>query len=270
MRRPGSPTSPPSDSLPAGDVLARLHPAVRDWFVEQFVEPTEVQLRGWDTISRGDHTLLGAPTGSGKTLAAFLYSLSELTRQPLPDREHRLRVVYVSPLRALNYDIERNLVAPLTGIMRTAGRLGLEVPTIVTGVRTGDTSQSERRKQLKRGVDILITTPESLYVMLTTGARELFAGVQTIIVDEIHALASSKRGTHLALTLERLEEVAEGPIQRHRPVSHPASDRTGRCLSWRRRSRRVDHRGAQPETVRRARLCAGGRHDGHQSGAGPG
>ncbi|MBC7643659.1 MAG: DEAD/DEAH box helicase, partial [Thermoleophilia bacterium] len=203
-RPPSIPTPPPIDSPPAAEVLARLHPAVRDWFIEQFAEPTEVQLRGWHSIARGDHTLLGAPTGSGKTLAAFLYSLSELTKQPVPDRTHRLRVVYVSPLRALNYDIERNLVAPLTGIVRTAGRLGLDVPAIVTGVRTGDTPQSERRKQVKHSVDILITTPESLYVMLTTGARELFAGVQTVIVDEIHALASSKRGTHMSWTLERL------------------------------------------------------------------
>ncbi|MEO6867628.1 MAG: DEAD/DEAH box helicase, partial [Gaiellales bacterium] len=185
-------------------VLGSFHPAVAAWVREQFDAPTEVQLRGWEAISRGSHVLLGAPTGSGKTLAAFLSGIDQLIRAPEPEKGQRLRILYISPLRALNYDIERNLRAPLQGIRRHAAQLGLTVPELTVGVRTGDTSQSERARQRRTPPDIFITTPESLYVMLTSGARELFDNVEAVIIDEIHALASNKRGTHLAFTLERL------------------------------------------------------------------
>ncbi|MCW2961605.1 MAG: putative ATP-dependent helicase lhr [Thermoleophilia bacterium] len=185
-------------------VLDQFHPAVAAWVREQFDSPTEVQLRGWDAIAQGGHVLLGAPTGSGKTLAAFLMGIDRLVRAPLPKQGERLRLLYLSPLRALNYDIERNLRAPLQGIRRHADRLGLEIPDLTIGVRTGDTTQSERQKQKRNPPDIFITTPESLYVMLTSGTRELFDHVDSVIIDEIHALASSKRGTHMAFTLERL------------------------------------------------------------------
>jgi ATP-dependent Lhr-like helicase len=185
-------------------VLDSFHPAVAAWVREQFDAPTEVQLRGWDAIGRGGHVLLGAPTGSGKTLAAFLSGIDQLFREPEPESGDRLRLLYLSPLRALNYDIERNLRAPLQGIKRHADRLGLQVPDITVGVRTGDTSQSERARQKRNPPDIFITTPESLYVMLTSATRELFGNVRGVIVDEIHALAANKRGTHLAFTLERL------------------------------------------------------------------
>jgi ATP-dependent Lhr-like helicase len=196
----------PAFDTPLDQVLARFHPAAATWFCEQFHEATTVQRRGWDAISQGGNVLLGAPTGSGKTLAAFLYGISQLASEPLPENEARLRIVYISPLRALNYDIERNLQAPLAGIARVAERLGEPIPDLRVGVRTGDTPQSERQRQKRNPPDILITTPESLYVMLSSTTRELFTGVNVVIVDEIHALASSKRGTHLALTLERLEE----------------------------------------------------------------
>ena len=197
------------------DVLATFHPAVAAWVREQFDSPTEVQLRGWDAIGRGEHVLLGAPTGSGKTLAAFLSGIDQLLRAPEPEAGERLRLLYVSPLRALNYDIERNLRAPLQGIRRHAERLGLHVPELRVGVRTGDTPQSERQRQKRNPPDIFITTPESLYVMLTSGTRELFDHVRWVVVDEIHALASNKRGTHMAFTLERLAmRVAEAAAER--------------------------------------------------------
>ena len=189
---------------PVDEVLDRFHPAVAAWVREQFDRPTDVQLRGWDAISSGGHALLGAPTGSGKTLAAFLWGIDQLFREPPPETDRRMRLVYLSPLRALNYDIERNLRAPLQGIRRHAERMGIELPDIRVGVRTGDTPQSERQKQKRTPPDIFITTPESLYVMLTSGTRELFDDVRCVIVDEIHALASSKCGTHMAWTLERL------------------------------------------------------------------
>ncbi|MCW2955896.1 MAG: putative ATP-dependent helicase lhr, partial [Thermoleophilia bacterium] len=196
---------PKADAIPEVDaVLDQFHPAVAAWVREQFDAPTEVQLRGWDAIATGGHVLLGAPTGSGKTLAAFLKGIDQLVRTPLPKQGERLRLLYLSPLRALNYDIERNLRAPLQGIRRHADRLGLEIPDLTIGVRTGDTTQSERQKQKRNPPDIFITTPESLYVMLTSGTRELFDHVDAVIIDEIHALASNKRGTHMAFTLERL------------------------------------------------------------------
>ncbi|MBC7461287.1 MAG: DEAD/DEAH box helicase, partial [Thermoleophilia bacterium] len=177
---PAGPTTTPAPDVDV--VLARFHPAVQAWVREQFDSPTGVQIKGWDAIAQGGHVLLGAPTGSGKTLAAFLWGIDQLFRAQLPSKEERLRLIYLSPLRALNYDIERNLRAPLQGIRRHAELMGIELPDITVGVRTGDTTQSERAKQRRTPPDILITTPESMYVMLTSGYRELFNNVQWTIV----------------------------------------------------------------------------------------
>ncbi|MGH2512272.1 MAG: DEAD/DEAH box helicase, partial [Candidatus Limnocylindrales bacterium] len=164
------------------------------------------------------HTLIHAPTGSGKTLAAFLWCLDRLVREPSPPatREHpgTVRILYVSPLKALSYDIERNLRAPLAGIARAAGLRGDPVPLISVGLRTGDSTAEERRAVARRPPDILITTPESLYLLLTSAARQTLTGVEHVIVDEVHAIAGSKRGAHLALSLERLEQLTHRPPQR--------------------------------------------------------
>ena len=175
-------------------------PETRAWFEAAFEGPTPAQELGWPAIARGGHTLIQAPTGSGKTLAAFLYGIDRLT--PAPDQG--LRLLYVSPLKALNYDIERNLRGPLAGL-----RSELRV-----GVRTGDTPQKERAAMLRKPPDILITTPESLFLLLTSRARETLRGVETVIVDEVHAVAGTKRGAHLALSLERLQRLAGEPVQR--------------------------------------------------------
>jgi ATP-dependent helicase Lhr and Lhr-like helicase len=185
--------------------LSAFSPRVRQWFESAFAEPTASQAQAWPAISSGDHVLISAPTGSGKTLAAFLWALDRLSTDPLPEGQRRTRLVYVSPLKALSYDIERNLRAPLRGI-------GADVQV---AVRTGDTPQRERAAMRRNPPDILITTPESLYLMLTSQAREMLTGVEAVIVDEIHAVAATKRGAHLALTLERLEELSEAPhVQR--------------------------------------------------------
>ena len=204
-------------------VLGRFHPQVATWFEEVFAEPTEVQEQAWKSISEGENTLVVAPTGSGKTLAAFLWSLNSLVeragQQALPiDGAERsthggVRVLYISPLKALGVDVENNLRAPLAGIARVAQRLGRDMPDISVGVRSGDTPQSERNRQLRKPPDILITTPESLYLMLTSKAAGILRAVDTVIVDEIHALAGTKRGVHLALSLERLARLA-GNFQR--------------------------------------------------------
>src|SRR5262245_56444295 len=198
-------TAPPSDALEA------FSPAVRDWFEASFRAPTDAQAAGWAAITQGHHTLIHAPTGSGKTLAAFLWCLDRLATDPRPaptrERPGAVRVLYVSPLKALTYDIERNLRAPLTGIGLAATRLGLEPPAISVASRTGDTPAEDRRQIARHPPDILITTPESLYLMLTSAAREALRGVEPVIVDEVHAIAGSKRGAHLALSLERLESL---------------------------------------------------------------
>lgn len=188
--------------------------ATATWFAETFAAPTPAQTAGWRAIADGSHTLIHAPTGSGKTLAAFLSAIDRLLTEPLPPDRERCRVVYVSPLKALAYDIERNLRAPLRGIGRTAALAGIDVPEIRVALRTGDTPADQRRSMLRRPPDILITTPESLYLMLTSQAREILAPVRTVIVDEIHSLAGSKRGSHLAVSLERLEEITAAPPQR--------------------------------------------------------
>jgi ATP-dependent Lhr-like helicase len=190
----------------ATSVLDRFSEAARGWFTSSFARPTPAQEQGWEAISRGDHTLILAPTGSGKTLAAFFWALDRLAVEGPPASEKsRLRVLYVSPLKALTYDVERNLRAPLTGMGATGVRVG---------VRTGDTSEKERRDLARRPPDILVTTPESLYLMLTSAAREILASVEHVIIDEIHAVAGTKRGAHLALTLERLDAVCAEPPQR--------------------------------------------------------
>src|SRR5438105_6525446 len=211
---------------------------VRQWFVEAFGEPTPPQAQGWPPIQRGEHTLILAPTGSGKTLAAFLWGIDQIYRQlggaaPTPDgglatdgqRTKKaasqaarraaqsalgktpggVQLLYVSPLKALNNDIERNLRVPLEGIRDVAARMTFDLPAIKVAVRTGDTPASARAQMLKRPPHVLITTPESLYLMLTSPrARDMFRTVRTVILDEIHTLVGDKRGAHLSLTLERL------------------------------------------------------------------
>jgi len=194
--------------------LDLFSPHTRDWFQGSFAAPTDVQERGWPAIAAGTHTLMSAPTGSGKTLAAFLWAIDRLLTEPLPAAKARCRVVYVSPLKALTVDVDRNLRGPLRGITFSAARAGVELPDLRTYVRTGDTPASERRRMQREPADILITTPESLFLLLTSAARETLRGVRTVIVDEVHALAGSKRGAHLALSLERLEALAELAPQR--------------------------------------------------------
>jgi ATP-dependent helicase Lhr and Lhr-like helicase len=197
-------------------VLDLLSPATRAWFEAAFARPTDAQRKAWPPIFNGKSTLLLAPTGSGKTLAAFLCALDRLLFAPEPPKEQRCRVLYVSPLKALAVDIERNLRAPLVGIERTAERLGVTYRPLEVAMRTGDTPADERARFLRRPSDILITTPESLYLLLTSQARELLRSVESVIIDEIHAMAPTKRGTHLALSLERLEAIRtiEAPLQR--------------------------------------------------------
>jgi ATP-dependent Lhr-like helicase len=197
------------------DPVDSFSPATRAWFTGAFAAATSAQLGAWEAIGRGDHTLVVAPTGSGKTLAAFLWSLDRLAAaSPPEDPRQRCRVLYVSPLKALAVDVERNLRSPLAGIRQAAVRLGLPQPDLQVGLRSGDTSAEERRQLARRPPDILITTPESLFLMLTSAARESLRGVQTVIVDEVHAVCSTKRGAHLALTLERLDELLPEAAQR--------------------------------------------------------
>ena len=197
-----------------GAALDLFSPAARGWFSATFPAPTAVQEKGWRRIAAGSHTLLCAPTGSGKTLAAFLWSIDRLGQSPPPEVAERCRVLYVSPLRALTVDVERNLRAPLRGIALEAERLGLAVPDIAVGVRSGDTPADQRRLLARRPPDVLITTPESLYLLLTSAAREGLRSVRWVILDEIHALAATKRGAHLALSLERLCALTAAEPQR--------------------------------------------------------
>src|ERR687885_1633307 len=180
------------------DPLAPFRPETRTWFERTFAEPTPAQALGWPAIASGEHTLIQAPTGSGKTLAAFLYGIDRLNAAPGAG----LRLLYVSPLKALNYDIERNLRGPLAGLESQ----------LRVGVRTGDTPPKERAAMLRDAPDILITTPESLFLLLTSRGRELLKSVETLILDEVHAVAGTKRGSHLALSVERLERLVEQPM----------------------------------------------------------
>mgnify|MGYP001951723009 CR=1 FL=1 len=194
--------------------LDRFGPLTREWFTGTFAEPTPAQAQAWSAIADGDNTLVIAPTGSGKTLAAFLWAIDRLATAPPRPAGAGTRVLYVSPLKALAVDVERNLRTPLTGIARVAERHGQPPPDISVGVRSGDTPPARRRELINRPPDILITTPESLFLMLTSAARETLTEVQTVIVDEVHAVAGTKRGAHLALSLERLDLLLERPAQR--------------------------------------------------------
>ncbi|WP_345801468.1 DEAD/DEAH box helicase [Microbacterium sp. AZCO] len=206
-------------------VLERFGPATQDWFRGAFAEPTTAQVGAWDAISAGKHALVVAPTGSGKTLSAFLWAIDRVFREkapvsaaPPPARGKKkqaeaaaspTRILYISPLKALGVDVERNLRSPLVGIGQSARRLGITVPDVSVGVRSGDTTSSDRRKLVSAPPDILITTPESLYLMLTSQAGQTLAGVHTVIIDEVHAVAATKRGAHLAVSLERLDALRE-------------------------------------------------------------
>ncbi|BBX74636.1 ATP-dependent helicase [Mycobacterium shinjukuense] len=195
--------------MSTADPLGRFSALTRDWFSATFAAPTAAQAGAWAAIADGDNTLVIAPTGSGKTLAAFLWALDDLAARR--DRPPGTRVLYVSPLKALAVDVERNLRTPLAGLTRLAERRGVPAPNIGVGVRSGDTPPAVRRQLIAHPPDVLITTPESLFLMLTSAARETLAGVATVIVDEIHAIAATKRGAHLALSLERLDDLAGGP-----------------------------------------------------------
>jgi ATP-dependent Lhr-like helicase len=192
-----------------------FHAAVDEWFHAVFAEATPPQKRGWPPIARGESTVILAPTGSGKTLTAFLWSLNRLMFEPVPAPAERCRVLYISPLKALAVDVERNRRAPLVGIATVASRSGVAFHTPTIAVRTGDTPAAERARFQRAPADILISTPESLFLLLTSNAHESLRSVETVIVDEIHALVSTKRGAHLALSLERVERIANrGPLQR--------------------------------------------------------
>lgn len=195
------------------DALSHFSTPVREWFRATFSAPTAAQEGAWESIRNGNNTLIIAPTGSGKTLAAFLWALDALHREHEAGTAGGTRILYISPLKALGADVERNLRAPLTGITRLSGNTTGE-PSISVGVRSGDTPARERRQLISNPPDILITTPESLYLMLTSAARNTLAGVTTVIVDEIHNLAATKRGAHLAVSLERLDALLEQPAQR--------------------------------------------------------
>jgi len=200
---------------PPHPALARFSPPTAAWFTRVFDAPTAAQQGAWAALAEQKDVLVVAPTGSGKTLAAFLSALDDLAAAPPPaEPKRRCRVLYLSPLKALGVDVERNLSVPLAGIREECARLGLPEPEIRVGVRSGDTPQSERRAIALRPPDILITTPESLFLMLTSATREALAGIETVIIDEVHAVAGTKRGAHLALSLERLDELLDRPARR--------------------------------------------------------
>ena len=220
--------------------LDAFSPRTRAWFGQAFAAPTPAQEQAWPAIASGEHVLISAPTGSGKTLAAFLYGIDQLAAEPVPDnpKDRRIRLVYVSPLKALSYDIDRNLRTPLRGI-------GADLQV---AVRTGDTPQKERQQMLRSAPDILITTPESLYLMLTGRAQALFEGARWCIVDEIHAVASTKRGSHLALTLERLSAAAGNDVQRiGLSATQNPLEEVGRFMVGPRRKCRVVDTGVRKE-----------------------
>ncbi len=196
------------------DALDLFSAPAREWFRAAFAEPTAVQERGWREVAAGRHVLMAAPTGSGKTLAAFLWCLDRLITEPMPAEAERCRVLYVSPLKALAHDVDRNLRSPLVGLRRQIEAQGRQPPDIQVAIRTGDTPTDVRRSMERHPPDILITTPESLFLILTSAARRILAPVRWLIVDEIHSVASSKRGSHLVLSLERLCEITRVEPQR--------------------------------------------------------
>jgi ATP-dependent Lhr-like helicase len=197
-----------------GSSLDLFAPATRDWFRASFDAPTQVQERGWNEVASGRHVLMAAPTGSGKTLAAFLWCLDRLTSEPVPPEAERCRVLYVSPMKALAHDVDRNLRSPLVGLRHQIESSGGLAPEITVAIRTGDTPTDVRHSMERHPPDILITTPESLFLMLTSAARRILASVRWVIVDEIHSVAATKRGSHLALSLERLSELTRVEPQR--------------------------------------------------------
>ncbi|MEA2516242.1 MAG: ATP-dependent helicase Lhr and Lhr-like helicase [Actinomycetota bacterium] len=200
--------------MPETSSLERFSGVTRAWFETSFQAPTTAQAGAWEAISSGENALVIAPTGSGKTLAAFLWAIDSLVAVPIPEEKKRLRTLYISPLKALAVDVERNLRSPLNGIRAAGQRLAQPVPDLTVGMRTGDTPQEERRRFATHPPDILITTPESLFLLLTSQAREALRYIDTVIVDEVHAVAGTKRGSHLALSLERLDELLDKPAQR--------------------------------------------------------
>ncbi|MFE7530410.1 ATP-dependent helicase [Kitasatospora sp. NPDC057542] len=207
--------APAHPTPPADDPLAGFAPATRAWFTGAFSAPTAAQAEAWQAIQRETDVLVVAPTGSGKTLAAFLSALDRLSSTPPPaEPKRRCRVLYVSPLKALAVDVERNLRAPLAGLRQAAVRLGLAEPEVQVAIRSGDTPAADRRRFATHPPDILITTPESLFLLLTSASREALRGVDTVILDEVHAVAGTKRGAHLALSLERLDELLDRPARR--------------------------------------------------------
>jgi len=240
------------------DPLAPFRAATRSWFAGAFDEPTRPQALGWPAIARGESTLILAPTGSGKTLAAFLWCLDRLMFEPAPEKRARCRVLYISPLKALAVDVERNLRAPLAGIAQTAAARGEAFLSPAISIRTGDTPQSERARFQREPADILITTPESLYLLLTSNAREALRSIDTVIVDEIHALVPTKRGAHLAISLERLEAICDRSPQRiglsatQRPL-----DEVARFLGGTDAGRAVQGRRARTSTRRGTAILKG-------------
>ncbi|MER6401351.1 ATP-dependent helicase [Kitasatospora sp. NPDC001603] len=207
--------APKTHPQPPADPLAGFAPATRAWFSGAFHAPTTAQAEAWQAIAGGTDVLVVAPTGSGKTLAAFLSALDRLSSTPPPaEPKRRCRVLYISPLKALAVDVERNLRSPLAGLRQAAVRLGLPEPDVQVGIRSGDTPAADRRRFTTHPPDILITTPESLFLLLTSAARDALRGIDTVILDEVHAVAGTKRGAHLALSLERLDELLEHPARR--------------------------------------------------------
>lgn len=204
----------PDSLLRAQSAMDIFHPAVRDWFEAVFSAPTAPQLMGWPAIARCESTLILAPTGTGKTLAAFLWCIDRIMFTSVPAEAQRCRVLYISPIKALAVDVERNLRAPLVGIERAAQRLGFSFHEPLVSIRTGDTPPAERARFARHPGDILITTPESLYLLLTSNARDALRSIEVVVIDEIHAIVPTKRGSHLALSLERLEHLVGRPIQR--------------------------------------------------------
>jgi ATP-dependent Lhr-like helicase len=212
------PKRPQPASIPnpveTSQALQLFHPAVHEWFSAVFPSPTRPQIAGWPPIARGESTLILAPTGTGKTLAAFLWCINRLMFTPIPPPQQRCRVLYISPIKALAVDVERNLQAPLVGIAQAAQRQQAEFHMPAVSIRTGDTPPAERARFSRHPADILITTPESLYLLLTSNAREALRAIEVVVIDEIHALVPAKRGSHLALSIERLEHLTGRPLQR--------------------------------------------------------
>ena len=230
---PGHTKTGRADQFSEPSALELFHPAVRGWFEAVFRAPTRPQSEGWPAIARNESALILAPTGTGKTLAAFLWCINRMMFSPVPSKAARCRVVYISPIKALAVDVERNLRAPLVGIAQTAQRLASEFHQPTVSIRTGDTPAAERARFLRHPADILITTPESLYLLLTSNARDALRSVEVVVIDEIHAVVPTKRGSHLALSIERLERLTgvvsllPGLLAR---LDQPVGDHFGRLL----------------------------------------